>query len=63
MNAADVVNTFKAAKAKRSQFLSAHGWRKSHDFPDRKPRWVKSFNGKELPLTSASAFVLERGLQ
>ena len=63
MNAADVVNTFRAAKAKRSQFLASHGWTRSHDFPDRKPRWVKSFKGKELPLTSAGAFALERGLQ
>lgn len=63
MTTQDVVSAFKNAKAKRAEYLSRHGWTRSTDFPDRRPRWVKTFKGKELPLTSAGAFALERGLR
>jgi hypothetical protein len=55
----DVRDAFRRAKQKRAVFLDQHGWKPSADFPDRKTRWVKSFKGRELPMSSAGAFALE----
>ena len=63
LTTANVRDAFRAAKSKRSQFLDEHGWKVSADFPDKRTRWVKSFNGRELPMTAGSAFALERALE
>lgn len=63
MTASDVINSFRHAKAKRAEFLARRGWVRSTDFPDNRARWVKTFKGRELPLSAAGAFALERGMQ